>query len=203
MSTNNNKKNGNHFEEEFCELLALHGFWAHNMAQNQVGQPADVIAVKNGIPVLIDCKECETNRFPLSRIEGNQEGAMTLWEQTGNEHCYFAMKLKDGRIGKQVAQTITTSPNQGAVVEAISGKELSGLAIRKLTPKECFRLMGFDDSDVDKLITNGISNTQLYKMAGNSIVVTVLENLFRQIYKPVTQSIDSLKRQSLDILDNI
>lgn len=40
-------------------------------------------------------------------------------------------------------------------------------------------------------------------MAGNSIVVTVLENLFRQIYKPVTQSIDSLKRQSLDILDNI
>ena len=53
MSTNNNKKNGNHFEEEFCELLALHGFWAHNMAQNQVGQPADVIAVKNGIPVLI------------------------------------------------------------------------------------------------------------------------------------------------------
>lgn len=31
MSTNNNKKNGNHFEEEFCELLALHGFWAHNM----------------------------------------------------------------------------------------------------------------------------------------------------------------------------
>lgn len=63
--------------------------------------------------------------------------------------------------------------------------------------------MGFDDSDVDKLITNGISNTQLYKMAGNSIVVTVLENLFRQIYKPVTQSIDSLKRQSLDILDNI
>ena len=48
-----------------------------------------------------------------------------------------------------------------------------------------------------------ISNTQLYKMAGNSIVVTVLENLFRQIYKPVTQSIDSLKRQSLDILDNI
>lgn len=108
-----------------------------------------------------------------------------------------------GRIGKQVAQTITTSPNQGTVVEAISGKELSGLAIRKLTPKECFRLMGFDDSDVDKLITNGISNTQLYKMAGNSIVVTVLENLFRQIYKPVTQSIDSLKRQSLDILDNI
>lgn len=44
MSTNSNKKNGNPFEEGFCGLIALHGFWAHNMAQNQVGQPADVIA---------------------------------------------------------------------------------------------------------------------------------------------------------------
>ena len=56
------------------------------------------------------------------------------------------------------------------------------LTIRKLTPKECFRLMGFDDSDVDVLIENGISNTQLYKMAGNSIVVNVLEFLFCQMF---------------------
>lgn len=54
--------------------------------------------------------------------------------------------------------------------------------VRKLTPKECFRLMGFDDADVDLLIANGISNTQLYKMAGNSIVVNVLEFLFCQIF---------------------
>lgn len=54
--------------------------------------------------------------------------------------------------------------------------------IRKLTPKECFRLMGFDDADVDLLIKNGISNTQLYKMAGNSIVVNMLEFLFCQMF---------------------
>lgn len=54
--------------------------------------------------------------------------------------------------------------------------------IRKLTPKECFRLMGFDDTDVDLLSENGISNTQLYKMAGNSIVVNMLEFLFCQIF---------------------
>lgn len=53
-----------------------------------------------------------------------------------------------------------------------------GLKIRKLTPKECFRLMGFDDVDIDVLIDNGISNTQLYKQAGNSIVVNVLEAIF-------------------------
>lgn len=54
--------------------------------------------------------------------------------------------------------------------------------IRKMTPKEYFRLMGFDDSDVDLLSENRISNTQLYKMAGNSIVVNVLEFLFCQIF---------------------
>ena len=54
--------------------------------------------------------------------------------------------------------------------------------IRKLTPKECFRLMGFADEDVELLIENGFSNRQLYKMAGNSIVVTVLEFLFCQIF---------------------
>lgn len=42
--------------------------------------------------------------------------------------------------------------------------------------------MGFDDSDVDLLVQNGISNTQLYKMAGNSIVVNVLEFIFCQIF---------------------
>ena len=76
-------------------------------------------------------------------------------------------KTRRGRVGKQVAQTLNTAPQQ-AVVEP-------SLRIRKLTPKECFRLMGFDDADIDVLIENGISNTQLYKQAGNSIVVNVLE----------------------------
>lgn len=86
------------FEQELCDLLAEHGYWAHNLAQNQIGQPADVIAVKDNVAVLIDCKVCSDNRFPLSRIEGNQEGAMTLWEVRGNAYCYFAMKLTDGSI---------------------------------------------------------------------------------------------------------
>ena len=54
---------------------------------------------------------------------------------------------------------------------------------RKLTPKEYFRLMGFSDSDYELLVKNGISKTQLYKMAGKSIVVPVLEHLFKQIYQ--------------------
>ena len=54
--------------------------------------------------------------------------------------------------------------------------------IRKLTVREVFRLMDVDDSDIDKLMAAGISNTQLYKMAGNSIVVNVLYHIFRKMF---------------------
>ena len=53
--------------------------------------------------------------------------------------------------------------------------------IRKLTCLECFRLMGFDDKDYYILKENGLSNSQIYKMAGNSIVVNVLEEIFNRI----------------------
>lgn len=65
-----------------------------------------------------------------------------------------------------------------------------GLAVRKLTPKECWRLMGFDDDDFEKARRvlndtfykgNDRSSSQLYKQAGNSIVVNVLEAIFKQL----------------------
>lgn len=55
-----------------------------------------------------------------------------------------------------------------------------GYRIRKLTPRECFRLMGVKDEQFDKL--QGLSNTQLYKMAGNSIVVDVLMAIFKNLF---------------------
>lgn len=57
----------------------------------------------------------------------------------------------------------------------------TGEKIRKLTPLECWRLMGFSDNDFYAAKSAGISDAQLYKQAGNSIVVTVLEAIFRQL----------------------
>lgn len=54
--------------------------------------------------------------------------------------------------------------------------------IRKLTPRECFRLMGVSDADIDKIQAAGISKSQQYKMAGNSIVVNCLAAIFRQLF---------------------
>lgn len=61
-------------------------------------------------------------------------------------------------------------------------KVFDGQGYRNLTPTEYFRLMGFTDEDVELLKANGISKTQAYKMAGNSIVVNVLIHLFKQLY---------------------
>nr|DAO73691.1 MAG TPA: Cytosine specific methyltransferase [Caudoviricetes sp.] len=54
--------------------------------------------------------------------------------------------------------------------------------IRKLTPRECFRLMDVSDSDIDKIQSAGISQTQQFKLAGNSIVVSCLYHVFRKMF---------------------
>ena len=58
-------------------------------------------------------------------------------------------------------------------------KVIKNVRVRKLTEMECFRLMGLDDSDAEKLVKSDICMSQLYKMAGNSICVDVLTNIFR------------------------
>lgn len=59
----------------------------------------------------------------------------------------------------------------------------SNYKIRKLTPKECWRLMGFTDEQFDRAKTMGISDSQLYKQAGNSIVVNCLYYIFKELFK--------------------
>ena len=93
-----NKKIGNDFEQELCEILSEHGFWTHNMAMNKAGQPADIIAVRNKVAYLIDAKVCSSRGFALSRMEENQELAMELWSSCGNGQGWFAIKLPTNEI---------------------------------------------------------------------------------------------------------
>ena len=93
-----NKKLGNDFEQELCEKLSGYGFWTHNMAMNKAGQPADIIAVRNGIAHLIDAKVCSSRGFTLSRMEENQDLAMELWRKCGNGQGWFALKVPTNEI---------------------------------------------------------------------------------------------------------
>ena len=89
-----------------------------------------------------------------------------------------------------VSNTLTTSvkDNMLAVPElrmedgCMVDKEGHKYRIRKLTPTECFRLMDVDDEDIEKMKQAGIAKTNLYKLAGNSIVVSCMYHIFRKLF---------------------
>lgn len=73
-----------------------------------------------------------------------------------------------------VSNTLTSVQKDNLVVDKV-------YRIRKLTPRECFRLMGVSETDIDKIQQSGVSQSQQYKMAGNSIVVDCLFHIFRKM----------------------
>ena len=112
--------------------------------------------------------ESHSSCFPIRTA--NKKGYDMANNGDGIDLGYPQSNTRRGRVGHGVAKTIPTGDSQGT---------LDGYRIRKLTPRECWRLMGFSDDDFDKAQAAGISNTQLYKQAGNSIVVNCLEEIFR------------------------
>jgi hypothetical protein len=83
-----------------------------------------------------------------------------------------------GRVGKEVAQTLDRSCNQGVFIQ--DGEEY---VIRKLTPKECMRLQGVPDGYTDKLIQASISDSQIYKAAGDGLTVPIAKEIGERIRK--------------------
>lgn len=74
--------------------------------------------------------------------------------------------------------------NEVNLPEELRGKKFR---IRKLTPRECFRLMGVDDADIDKIQASGLSNSSQYRLAGNSIVVDVLFYVMKSAFIDVDE----------------
>ena len=109
-------------------------------------------------------------------------------------HSYSNSRLQDWdkRNIKQnnISPTLDTRCDCLGVVVNTNNKKLNEtfLRIRKLTPLECFRLMGFDDEDYYKM-SKFLSNSQLYHCMGDSIVVKVLEDIFRELIEPSNPNI--------------
>ena len=80
-------------------------------------------------------------------------------------------KTRRGRVGKGIANTLTCSCNQGVI---------DGFRIRKLTPKECWRLQGWKDEDFEKA-AKVCSASQLYKQAGNGVTVPVIYEIAKRL----------------------
>lgn len=84
---------------------------------------------------------------------------------------------------KPSARSMAMRPNgKGWMFVMTEDGKLAWIRIRKLTPRECFRLMDVSEEDIDKMQAAGISDSQQYKLAGNSIVVACLEGIFRNLF---------------------
>lgn len=89
----NNKQIGAKFEQEFVEILAKKGFWAHFLAPSPTGaQPFDVIAMIDGSALCFDCKTSVKPIFSLSRLEDNQILAFEKWLKCGGQEPMIAVK---------------------------------------------------------------------------------------------------------------
>lgn len=137
----------------------------------------------------------------LSTVQKDNQLAVKVAEATkqGYSECRIGIdtvnlsvpgsKTRRGRVGKEVANTLDTSCNQGIFVKVSDElivyavwyeKYQCYIAIRKLTPKECFRLQGWSDDYFEKAqFVN--SDSQLYKQAGNGVTVTVIEAMARKM----------------------
>lgn len=149
-------------------------------------------------------KTTQTHTVPKTVADDNSGINVAQATKTGYIFCpvngvfdmsYPKSKLRRGRVqgNGQISPTLTCSPEMLWVVDSINETEkedemskkykVKNIRVRKMTERECFRLMGVSDKDIDKLIdSKAISKSQLYKMAGNSIVVDVLFNIFRTLF---------------------
>ena len=98
----------------------------------------------------------------------------------GIDLAYPDSETRQGRVQPQRSNTLTTSDNLGVLVND------EPIRIRKLTPKECWRLQGFTDEQYKKAAAVN-SNSQLYKQAGNAVTVNVVEEIGRHIVGVVNE----------------
>lgn len=114
--------------------------------------------------------------YVVKIINNTNQGYLEAEKGDGIDLAYPKQNKRRGRVQPQSTQTLTTSANIGVLTET------EPIVIRKLTPRECWRLQGFTDAEFEKAQAVN-SDSQLYKQAGNAVTVTVVqaigENLLR------------------------
>ena len=137
---------------------------------------------KDGMPKIV-----EPNVLRAERTEQCKQ----LRKMNGDKGMKFNQGMKEYSPRTDgVSNTLSTSTkdNMLAMPElrmedgCMVDREGRRFRIRKLTPTECFRLMDVDDQDIEKMKQAGIAKTNLYKLAGNSIVVSCMFHLFRKLF---------------------
>ena len=144
---------------------------------------------ENGLSPTLTTNKGEGNKVAIK--QATKQGYIECELGGVADLSYPDSKTRRGRVqdNGNVSPTITATETGICRIE-------SSIRIRKLTPKECFRLMGFSDKDFDAAQKAGTSNSQLYKQAGNSIVVDVIYYIYRELYIAMPYLFDNLKLSS-------
>ncbi len=111
-------------------------------------------------------------QYGLNIKEATKQGYDTAYPGDSINYSLPNSKTRRGRVGKGIANTLDTGCQQGVLTEEY--------CIRKLTPRECWRLQGFPDWAFDRA-TAVNSDSQLYKQAGNSVTVNVIEAIGKKL----------------------
>ena len=117
--------------------------------------------------------------------EATQKGYAEAHEGNSINLSLPNSKTRRGRVGKGIAHTLDTQCNQAT---------LQNTRIRRLTPRECMRLQGVPDSITDKIIRAGISDTQMYRAAGDAVTVNVIKAIAERMKKNEIQKKTSSNR---------
>lgn len=115
-------------------------------------------------------------------VVGNKQLNPFRGSVDGISPCITSACGMGGGMTPMLTDADLETTKQKSFIQSIRGHKEIEYRIRKLTPKEYFRLMGVDDEDIDKIQASGISNSSQYKLSGNSIVVDVLYHIFRKAF---------------------
>lgn len=135
-------------------------------------------------PQIIERANCITAKEDRGISNHRAEGTAVI-EKIGNINP-SGKGINGNVLGENgLAPTLTTNKGEGPKIAISSDTSYITpyIRIRKLTPKECHRLMGFDDIDVNRCKAVGMSDAQGYKQAGNSIVTNVISLIAEHFYK--------------------
>ena len=115
-------------------------------------------------------------------VVGSKQANSFLGDVNGEAPCITSACGAGGGMTPMVTNAPLKEANTEDFREQVRGHRQLQYRIRKLTPRECFRLMGVTETDIDKIQQSGVSQSQQYKMAGNSIVVDCLYHMFRKMF---------------------
>ena len=124
----------------------------------------------------------ESKTIVVGHLPCKNEMRSRIYASDGISPTLLSMSGERGYIPPPVMINNETNMADQNAIELPSDLKGKKFRIRKLTPRECFRLMGVDDKDIDKIQAAGVSNSGQYKLAGNSIVVDVLFHIFRKMF---------------------